>query len=157
MRKAFLLPLMLLMALVAQAQAMHLSIEKLSGAEEMSALAAIGKIVFDKNGMCLYDKEGTELGRTPFDQIGKIVFSEQSTPTTVRELECPTIQVSFDQETLYIRGIAGRQTVRIFSMNGQQMQSAVTADGEAQLPVGGLHNGTYLLQVGAKVVKFIKK
>ena len=50
MRKILLLPLMLLMALVAQAQATHLSIEKLSGAEEVSALATIGKIVFDQKG-----------------------------------------------------------------------------------------------------------
>lgn len=157
MRKILLFPLMLLMALVAQAQATHLSIEKLSGAEEVSALAAIGKIVFDKEGLRLYDKAGTELGRTPFDQIGKIVFTEQSTPTPVREVERPTIQVSFEGETLFIRGIEGKQTVRIFNMNGQQMLSAVSANGEAQLAVGGLHDGTYLLQVGAQVVKFIKK
>ena len=157
MRKILLLPLMLLMALVAQAQATHLSIEKLSGAEEVSALATIGKIVFDQKGLYLYDKTGAELGYTPFDQVGKIVFTSSTEPTTVRQEERPSIEMSLRQETIFIRGIEGRQTVRIFNMGGQVLLSAVSQDGEAQLYVGGLQNGTYLLQVGAQVVKFLKQ
>lgn len=157
MRKILLLPLMLLMALVAQAQATHLSIEKLSGAEEVSALATIGKIVFDQKGLYLYDKTGAELGYTPFDQIGKIVFTSKTVPTAVRQEERPAIQVSFNQETIFVRGIEGPQTVRIYNMGGRMLLSAVSQDGEAQLYVGGLQNGTYLLQVGAQVVKFLKQ
>ena len=157
MRKILLLPLMVLMALVAQAQATHLSIEKLSGAEELSALATIGKIVFDQKGLYLYDKTGAELGYTPFDQVGKIVFTSSTEPTTVRQEERPSIEMSLRQETIFIRGIEGRQTVRIFNMGGQVLLSAVSQDGEAQLYVGGLHNSTYLLQVGAQVVKFLKQ
>ena len=157
MRKILLLPFMLLMALVAQAQATHLSIEKMSGAEELSALATIGKIVFDQKGLYLYDKTGAELGYTPFDQVSKIVFTSKTDPTAIRQEERPAIQVSFNQETIFIHGIEGRQTVRIYNMSGQVLLSAVSQDGEAQLYVGGLQNGTYLLQVGAQVVKFLKR
>ena len=157
MRKILLLPFMLLMALVAQAQATHLSIEKMSGAEELSALATIGKIVFDQKGLYLYDKTGAELGYTPFDQVSKIVFTSSTEPTAVRQEKRPAIQVSFNQETIFIRGIEGQQTVRIYNMSGQVLLSAVSQDGEAQLYVGGLQNGTYLLQVGAQVVKFLKR
>ena len=155
-RKLLLLPLWLLMAFSARADVSHMHIELLSGGEEQFALAQIGKIMFADNMMNLYDNSGALLGCTPVGQIEKIVFFDKE--QAVDNVAVSSIQVfpNPTQESLFIRGIEGTQTVRIFSMQGQLMQSAEAMDGEANLQVGGLQKGTYLLQIGAQVVKFIK-
>ena len=158
MRKILLLPFMLLMALAGRAEVTHLKIVPLSGDESASALAQIGKIVLGNEQMCLYGSDGSELGCTPFSLIGKIVFYNDGT-TQLNDIKNSAIQVFIDptQEELFVRGIAGEQTVRVYSVSGQLLQSANASNGEAIVPVAGLQNGTYLLQVGAQVVKFIKE
>ena len=157
-RKILLLPLVLCLALAVRAEVTHLKIEFLVEAEMERALSVIGKIVFDDEEMCLFDKEGIEMGCTPFAQINKILFVEEAT-TSVNEQSGSLIQVFPNpaQEMLVVRGVEGPQIVRIYSLNGQIAQSATAVDREAQLHVGTLQNGTYLLQIGAQVVKFIKE
>ena len=138
-----------------RADATHLTIELLAG-EETFAIAQIGKITFANNLMILYGKDGKQLGSTSLERIDKIVFSDQT--EAISNVTVPSVQVfpNPTQDILFIRGIEGQQTVRIFSMQGLLILSAETMDGEAQLYVGGIQNGTYLLQIGAQVVKFIK-
>lgn len=157
--KKFLLLLLFLMAFMAgRADVTHVKIVPLTGDEITSALAQIGKIVLGDQQICLYGSDGSELGCTPFSQIGKIVFLDNG-PTGLTNVESSAIQVFMDpaQESLTVRGIAGAATVRIYSMQGQLLQSAVATNGEANVSVDGLQNGAYLLQVGAQVVKFIKE
>lgn len=151
---------LMLTALGAQtvrAEETHLRIEFLAG-EETFELALIGKITFSGNLMILYGNDGIQLGSTSTDLIDKIVFREEQT-TAISDVQTSTIQVfpNPTQDALFIRGIEGQQTVRIFSLQGQILQSALTTDGEAILHVGNLPYGNYLLQVGAQVVKFIKE
>ena len=156
MRKFLLLSIFLLVGWTVRADISHMKIELLTG-EETFQIAQIGKITFVDNLMVLYGNDGRQLGSTSIDLIDKIVFSEEQdqaitnvVASTIRVFPNPT------QDALFIRGVEGEQTVRIFNMRGQVVQSAVTVDGEAILHVSGLPNGTYLLQVGAQVVKFIK-
>lgn len=156
---SFFLALMLITlgAQTVRAEATHLRIEFLAG-EETFELAQIGKITFAGNLMILYGNDGMQLGSTSTDLIDKIVFSEEQTKA-ISNVKTSTIQVfpNPTQDALFICGVEGQQTVRIFSMQGQLLQSAVTTDGEANLHVGNLPYGDYLLQVGAQVVKFIKE
>lgn len=142
-------------------QATNLKIEPLLGAEQQYAVAQIGKITFADEVMYLFDQSGEQLGSTPLSQIGKILFDEdgQENPTSLEDAKLETIQVfpNPTQEWLVIRGLDGLQTIRIYSVQGQLMQSTVTNNGQAYIPVGSLQNGTYLVQVGAQVVKFIKE
>ena len=156
MRKILLLPLILLLAWTVRAEVTYMRIELLSG-EEAFEIAQIGKITFSDNLMMLFDNDGKELGATSVDLIDKIVFSEDQY-LAIGNVAVSSICVFPNpaKELLFIRGIEGKQTVRIFNMQGQVMQSALSVDGEASIPVGGLQNGTYLLQIGAQVVKFIK-
>lgn len=138
-----------------RADATHMTIELLAG-EETFAIAQIGKITFANNLMILYGNDGKQLGSTSLERIDKIVFSDQT--EAISNVTVPSVQVfpNPTQDILFIRGIEGQQTVRIFSMQGLLILSAQAMDGEAQLYVGGIQNGTYLLQIGAQVVKFIK-
>ena len=157
MKKILFIPILLLVAIAGYAEVTHLKIVPMTGEEMTSSLGQIGKIVLGSEQMCLYGQDGSELGCTPFSEIGKIVFSEDG-ETSLNDVEA-TVRIILDlaQEKLFVRGIEGQQTVRVFSVTGQLLHSTVAMDGEANVPVAGLQNGTYLLQVGAQVVKFIKE
>lgn len=157
MKKVLLIPLLLTAGWL-HADVTNLRIELFAGAESAHALSIIGKIVLSTDNLCLFDKEGTSLGCTPLDQIGKIVLY-QDEATGIDEAVLSSIQVfpNPTREMLFVRGIKSEQTVRIYGLNGQLMLSASVSDGEAKLHVSGLQNGTYLLQIGAQVVKFIKE
>lgn len=157
MRKIIVLSIMLIAVLSAQADVTRLRIEALSGAESAHALAVIGKMVVGAEELCLFDTAGVNLGCTPLRQIGKIVFLEDE-PWGTEQVQSPTIQVypNPTQNSLFIRGVEGTQTVRIYSLQGQPVASAVVTGGGADIYVGDLPNGTYLLQVGAQVLKVIK-
>ena len=158
MKKILFLPILLMIVIAGHAEVTHLKIVPLTGDEATSSLAQIGKIVLSNEQMCLYGQDDSELGCTPFSQIGKIVFYHDET-TKLDNTANAAIQVFLDPATdaLFVRGIAGEQTVRVYSVSGQLLQSANASNGEAIIPVSGLQNGTYLLQVGAQVVKFIKE
>ena len=158
MRKILLLPFVLMIALAAQAEVTSLRVEMLTGSELTASLAQIGKIVLGENDVLLYDKSGAQIGSSPFSQFGKIVFYDDGSQA-ISDVTVSSLQVFYDatQESLLVRGISGSQTVRVYSVSGQLLQSANAANGEATMPIGGLQNGAYLLQAGAQVVKFIKE
>ena len=157
MKKIIVLSWMLIAVLTAQAEVTRLRIEALSGGESVQTLAAIGKMVVGAEELCLYDTAGVNLGCTPLRQIGKIVFLEDE-PWGFEDVTAPSIQVypNPTQNSLFVRGIEDMQTVRIYTLQGQPVTSVVVTDGGADIFVGNLPNGTYLLQIGAQVVKFIK-
>ena len=157
MRKILLLSFVLMMAWIAQAEVTGLRVEMLSGGELTSSLAQIGKIVLGEDNVVLYDKSGAQIGSTPFSQFGKIVFYDDA--MAISNVETSSLQVFYDatQQSLIVRGLEGQQTVRVYSTNGQLLQSNNATNGEAILHVGRLQNGAYLLQAGAQVVKFIKE
>lgn len=157
MRKFIIISWLLIAVMNAQSEVSRLRIEALSGAESVQALALIGKLVIDAEELCLYDTEGFNLGCTPFNQIGKIVFLEDE-PSEFDEVVTPTIHVFPNpaKNTLFIQGIEGTLNVRVYTLQGKPVQSAMVTDGGADIFVGNLPKGTYLLQVGAQVVKFIK-
>lgn len=158
MRKILLLPFVLMTALAVQAGVNHLRVEMLSGSELTSALAQIGKIVLGEDDILLYDRSGAQIGSSPYSQLNKIVFYDDGSMAGINDVADPSLQVFYDatRESLFVRGMEGQQTVRVYSVNGQMIQSANAENGEAIMHVGGLQNGTYLLQVGAQIVKFIK-
>lgn len=162
-KKLLLLPLLLwAVTALGQSEALTtLRIELLYGGEMEHVLATIGKITFNVEAkeMCLSNKKGVEMGCTSLHMIGKIVFTSDGAPTDLAAAESGTIQIfpNPTQDMLCVHGIEGEQMVRIFDMQGRLMQSASALEGEAQLQVGSLPAGTYLLQLGAQVVRFIKE
>ena len=158
MRKILFLPFVLVIALAAQAEVTSLRVEMLTGGELTSSLAQIGKIVLGENDVLLYDKSGAQIGSTPYSQLGKILFYDEGSQA-ISDVTNSSLQVIYDatMERLFVRGIEGLQTVRVYSVSGQLLQSTNATDGEAIMRIGDLQNGTYLLQAGAQVVKFIKE
>ena len=159
MMKRFFLIVGLFVAVLAGAQS-NLVIVPLSGSERAYAIQQIGKIRFEDSAACLYDKQGELLECTPTREIRKIVFSDQSeNPTGFDKLFASAIEVypNPTQSQLVVQGIEAQQVVRVFSMQGQLLITAVADANTATVNVSGLQTGSYLLQVGAEIVKFIKQ
>ena len=151
MRQKF---LVLLMALCCGIQVMASSIviERYAGANMVQDIALIGKWVFVDTNLQLIDKEGTVLATEPIANIQQIVFSD--TCTAVEDIVKGSIVVypNPTQDILYIKGIE-TQTLRVYDLHGHALQ---TTQG-TEVSVSNLPIGTYLLQIGTQVVRFIKQ
>ena len=140
-----------------QAAATDLVLVKSDGAQQSENIAAIGKWVFKDNGttLQLLDKQGNSLAEESLDNIRKITFAEQGTPSAIESASQAGQIVVYPnpaQDVLIVQGIEA-QTLRVFDLQGRIV---VTAEGN-EVNVSGLENGTYLLQVGTQAVRFIKR
>ena len=137
-----------------QTMATNLVIEHRSGAEEIKQdIARIGKLIFVEENIQLLDKDGNILATEPIANVKKICFTPP-TNTNVNDTLVNTILVypNPTQDVLMIQG-AESQTLRVYNLQGNLL---LTQWGN-QISVGKLPDGTYLLQIGTQVVRFIKK
>lgn len=132
--------------------ATNLVIERYAGAEMVQDIAVIGKWVFVDTNLQLLDKEGNVLATEPLANVRKIVFSNESTAVDNVEVGSIVVYPNPTQDMLYIKGIEA-QTLRVFNLQGHVLQ---TTEG-TQMSVVNLPTGTYLLQIGTQVVRFIKQ
>ena len=160
MNKKFLFLPLLLMALAVMAEP-KLTIVDLNGQEQQFALSQLGKIVFEDNVMYLYGDDGTLLGSTNAENVGQIAVEgmEESAMSLTETNAANKIYVFPNpaQDALMVKGLPANQTVRVYDLQGKLMSATVTQAESTQINVSGLQNGTYLLQIGAQVVKFIKE
>ena len=136
-----------------QTMATNLVIEHRSGTEKMQDIALIGKLVFVEDSIQLLDKEGNLLATESIANIKKIYFAPP-TETDVNDTLVNTILVypNPTQDMLMIQGAAS-QTLRVYNLQGSLLQT----EWGNQISVGNLPDGTYLLQIGTQVVRFIKR
>jgi len=154
-RKILFLPL-LLWAGMAWAGS-QLVIQPLTGQDAVFALSQIGRVQFANETMFLYDKSGGVLGSTPLSAIGRIVFADDGTSLVEANEQSVRVYPNPTHDMLIINGIESGQTIRIYSLHGMLVESVASEGAETSINVSGLQEGTYFLQLGAEVVKFIKK
>ena len=119
-------------------------------------IAAIGKWVFVNNRIQLLDHNGYLLGEEYMENIIKITFSETSpVPTSTDEAQHGTVIVypNPTHEMLCVQGVPDDITLRVYSTTGQLL---TTAQG-TKIDVSHLPQGTYLLQLGTQVIRFMKE
>ena len=153
MKHTFILICIILCSL--QTIATNLVIEHRSGAEEMQDIARIGKLIFVEGNIQLLDKYGNILATESIANVKKICFAPPTEiDTDVNDTLVNTILVypNPTQDVLMIQG-AESQTLRVYNLQG----SLLLTQWGNQILVGKLPDGTYLLQIGTQVVRFIKK
>ena len=145
--------LLLFFALICSLQMMvaNLVVEHRSGADLLQDISLIGKWVFVGEDLQLLDKQGNTLATEPLANIKKITFSV-STATENVQTNAILVYPNPTQDVLMIQGIDA-QTLRVYDMQGRLLMQ----ENGTQLGVGHLAEGTYLLQIGTQVVRFIKK
>ena len=137
-----------------QTMATNLVLEQRSGAEVLQDIATIGKWLFVEDNIQLLDKSGNILATELIANIKNIQFATSGTNADLNDTVVNTIIVypNPTQDVLMIQGIES-QTLRIYNLQGSLLQ---TEWGD-QISVSNLPDGTYLLQIGTQVVRFIKK
>ena len=148
--------ILLFFALICSLQMMvaNLVVEHRSGADLLQDISLIGKWIYVGEDLQLLDKQGNVLATEPLANIKKITFALSGTPTATENVQNNAILVypNPTQDVLMIQGIEA-QTLRVYDMQGRMLK----AENGTQVSVGNLAEGTYLLQIGTQVVRFIKK
>lgn len=141
----------------AQVAATDLVLLKTDGTQQLLDIATIGKWVYVGDDLQLLSHDGAVLAQEPALNIRKITFAESSgteTPTSMENIQSTSVVIypNPSQDMLIVSGIEA-QALRVFDMQGR----LVKAENGTQVHVSDLAEGTYLLQVGTQVVRFIKK
>jgi myo-inositol-hexaphosphate 3-phosphohydrolase len=136
-----------------QMMALNLVVEHRSGADLLKDIALIGKWVYEGDNLQLLDKEGNVLATEALANIRRITFSVSGTVTDVENVDSQSILVypNPTQDALMVQGIEA-QELRVYDLQGRLL---VQEEG-TQVNVNHLAEGTYLLQIGTQVVRFIK-
>mgnify|MGYP003413676072 FL=1 len=156
MKNKFILILALFCSM--QMMATNLVVETRTGSGLTNDLAIIGKWMFVGQNLALLDKGGSILALEPLNNIRKIVFSpsQPDTPTNDDAVEMEATYLVYPnptQEVLHIQGATDTTPLRIYTMEGK----LVTSTEGQTINVKSLTNGTYLLQIGTQVARFIKE
>ena len=137
-----------------QMMALNLVVEHRSGADLLQDISLIGKWVFVGEDLQLLDKQGNTLATEPLAAIKRITFAPSGPQTATGNVKENTVLVypNPTHDVLMIQGIEP-QTLRVYDLQGRMLK----AENGTQVSVGNLAEGTYLLQIGTQVVRFIKK
>ena len=151
MKHTFILICVILCSL--QTMATNLVLERRSDAEVLQDIAIIGKWIFVEENIQLLDKDGNILATESIANVKKICFAPP-TNTDVNDTLVNTIIVypNPTQDILMIQG-AESQMLRVYNLQGSLLQT----EWGNQIAVSHLPDGTYLLQIGTQVVRFIKR
>ena len=148
--------LLLFLAFVCSMQMMafNLVVEHRSGADQLQDVAVIGKWVYEGDNLQLLDKAGNVLATEALANIKKITFSTSGPVADVKNVQSNSILVypNPTQDVLMIQGVEA-QALRVYDLQGRLLMQ----EEGTQVSVSNLAEGTYLLQIGTQVVRFIKK
>ena len=142
-------------SLMAKAET-NLVITHLDATEKVSALSVVGKISFEGDDMYLYSNTNEVLAKSPISSVRKITFTEGAS-TEVASVKDRTLTVypNPTKESIHIDGLEEGEIVRIFDMNGRIIKKTDSGK-QTIINVSNLNKGTYLLQIGTEILKFIK-
>ena len=121
------------------------------GSQQLQDIATIGKWVYVGDDLQLLSHDGEVLAQEPVMNIRKIMFAESTSTENISANQI-LIYPNPTQDVLLINGIEA-QDLRVFDLQGRLLKT----ENGTQLNVSDLAEGTYLLQVGTQVVRFIKK
>ena len=148
--------ILLFFALICSLQMMvaNLVVEHRSGADLLQDVAIIGKWIYVGEDLQLLDKQGNVLATEPLANIKKITFALSGTQTATENVQTNAILVypNPTHDVLIITGI-NTQTLRVYDLQGRLLQTEIGT----QINVSNLAVGTYLLQIGTQIVRFIKQ
>ncbi len=134
--------------------ALNIVVEHRFGMDLLEDVSVIGKWVYEGTNLQLFDKAGNILSTEPLANIKKITFAVSNEEMATENVDRNTILVypNPTQDILMIRGIES-QELRVYDLQGR----LVKRETGTQVGVSNLSEGTYLLQIGTQVVRFIKK
>ena len=151
-------------AMVGSAKAVpSLVVKPLRGAECITALGVVGKLVYSGDSLYVYDKAQTMVFSDLLANVQHVCFSDEqpSTPTNVENTQGEsTLQVKVypnpTQEVLHVEN-AQSDVLRLYSMDGRLVGTQAVENGSAQVDMAELPAGNYLLLCGKESFQVIKQ
>lgn len=151
-------------AMVGSAQAVpSLVVKPLRGAECITALGVVGKLVYSGDSLYVYDKAQTLVFSDLLANVKHVRFSDEqpSTPTNVENTQGEsTLQVKVypnpTQEVLHVEN-AQSEVLRLYAMDGRLVGTQAVENGAAQVDMAELPAGNYLLLCGKESFQVIKQ
>ena len=151
-------------AMVGSAKAVpSLVVKPLRGAECITALGVVGKLVYSGDSLYVYDKAQTLVFSDLLANVQHVRFSDEqpSTPTNVENTQGEsTLQVKVypnpTQEVLHVEN-AQSDVLRLYSMDGRLVGTQAVENGSAQVDMAELPSGNYLLLCGKESFQVIKQ
>ena len=137
-----------------QLMATDLVLQKSDGAQQLQDIAVIGKWIFVEDDLQLLAHDGTILAQESIKNIRKITLINSGDLSATENITTPNIVIYPNpaQEILLVKGVES-QMLRVFDLQGRLLKT----ENGVQVTVSDLASGTYLLQVGTQVVRFIKQ
>ena len=137
-----------------QCMATSLVLLQTDGVQQVQDIAKIGKWIFVEENLQLLDKVGNLLATEPISELKNITFSISNPETATENVQMNSIVIypNPTQDMLYISGTTP-QTLRVYDLQGRLLINETSM----QINVSTLNMGTYLLQIGTQVVRFIKQ
>lgn len=151
-------------AMVGSAKAVpSLVVKPLRGAECITALGVVGKLVYSGDSLYVYDKAQTLVFSDLLANVQHVRFSDEqpSTPTSVENTQGEsTLQVKVypnpTQEVLHVEN-AQSEVLRLYTMDGRLVGTQAVENGSAQVNMAELPAGNYLLLCGKESFQVIKQ
>ena len=151
-------------AMVGSAQAVpSLVVKPLRGAECITALGVVGKLVYSGDSLYVYDAAQNVVFSDLLANVRHIRFSDEqpNTPTSVENTQGEsTLQVKVypnpTQEVLHVENAQG-DVLRLYSMDGRLVGTQAVENGSAQVNMAELPTGNYLLLSGKESFQVIKQ
>ena len=151
-------------AMVGSAKAVpSLVVKPLNGAECITALGVVGKLVYSGDSLYVYDKAQTLVFSDLLANVKHVRLSDEqpSTPTHVENTQGNnTLQVKVypnpTQEVLHVENAQG-DVLRLYSMDGRLVVTQAVENGAAQVDMAELPAGNYLLLSGNQSFQVIKQ
>lgn len=147
---------LILSSFALRAEESNMSVIKFDDTKYTESLSVVGKLAFSGEKMILYSKDNTVLAESPLNEVRKIVFTGELNKTNELAKNQIRIYPNPTQDQIILDGLNKGENVRIFSLTGAVLKT-VTADEQTKIDVSSFAKGTYLLQIGTNVVKFIKE
>ncbi len=135
-----------------------LRVTVLSGADYEEALSVIGRMTVSDGILRIYAHDGVILTEKPLYTVGKITFGDGFTGLEQPNKASLRVYPNPAQDILYVDGLSDDDAViRIFSIDGNLLETVPASDEQVQIQVGSLPRGVYLLQAGTNIIRFIKE
>lgn len=122
--------------------------------QQLHDIASVGKWIYVDNNLQLLDINGNILATEPLNKIKKITFTTSDLVTATDNTTTKSIIIYPNPtlDILIIRGIES-QILRVYDLQGHLLKE----ENGTQINVSNLANGTYLLQIGTQITRFMKK
>ena len=151
-------------AIVGNAKAVpSLVVKPLRGAECITALGVVGKLVYSGDSLYVYDKAQILVFSDLLTNVQHVRFSDEqpSTPTNVENTQGEsTLQVKVypnpTQEVLHVEN-AQSEVLRLYAIDGRLVGTQAVENGSAQVDMAELPAGNYLLLCGKESFQVIKQ